>query len=101
MKNPVMIKKAILFSAEATWRGMLRFLKANRYTVNFGYNDMDFPWSHIVLSKISLYQKSNNEVIGIIDSIGLNRNKEDIVISRIVITKMHCKHHSASYFVVA
>ena len=49
-----------------------------------GYNDVLIPQSRIAISKLSLYPERFTEDTGIIDSIGSNRNKEDIVISRIV-----------------
>ena len=48
-------------------------------TVHLGNNDISFPQSQIAISKLS-----------IIDSMRSNRNKEDIVVSRIVITRVDC-----------
>ena len=57
-------------------------------TVHLGYNDVSIPQSRIAISKLSLYPERFTDGTGIIDSKGPNRNKEDIVISRIVITRV-------------
>ena len=59
-------------------------------TVHLGYNDVSFPQSQIAISKLSLYPDSFIEDTGIIDSMRSNRSKEDIVVSRIVITRVDC-----------
>ena len=55
-------------------------------TVHLGYNDVFFPQSQIAVSKLSAYPESYCEGTGIIKS---NRNEEDVVVSRIFITKVH------------
>ena len=47
-----------------------------------------FPQSQIAMRKLSLYLGRFTEGTGIIDSMRSNRNKEDIVVSRIVITRV-------------
>ena len=59
-------------------------------TVHLGYNDVLIPQGRIAISKISLYPEKFTEGTGIIDSMGPNRNKEDIIISPIVITRVDC-----------
>ena len=62
-----------------------------RYRLNYQhYNDASFPQSQIPISKLSLYPESFIEDTGIIDSMRSNRSKEDIVVSRIVITRVDC-----------
>ncbi len=60
-----------------------------RSTVHLGYDDVSFP-SQIAISKLSLYPERFTEGTGIIDSMRSNRNKEDIAVSRIVITRVGC-----------
>ena len=57
---------------------------------NLGYDDVSIPHCRIAISELSLYPEGFTEGAGIIDAIGSNRNKEDIVISRIVITRVDC-----------
>ncbi len=45
-------------------------------TVHLGYNDMDFPRSQIVVSKLSVYPEGNTDVAGIIDSMRSNRDNQ-------------------------
>lgn len=55
---------------------------------------MYVPQSQTDISKLLLYPERFTEGAGIIDSVGPNRNKEDIVvISRIVITRVNCTYH--------
>ena len=68
------------------------------YTVHLGYNDVSIPQSRIAISKLSLYPERFTDGTGIIDSKGPNRNKEDIVISRIVITRVDCTIKSLKRF---
>lgn len=46
--------------------------------------------SRIAVSTSSVYPESYTQGIGIIDSMRSNYNREDIVVSQIVITKVHC-----------
>ena len=66
---------------------------AQQSTVHLGYNDVSIPQSRIALSKLSLYPERFTEGTGIMDSMGPNRNKEDFVISRIVITRVDCAEY--------
>ena len=59
-------------------------------TLHLGYNNVSFPQSQVAISKLSLYPESFTEGTGVIDSMRSNRNKEDIVVSRIVITGVDC-----------
>lgn len=52
------------------------------------YYDVSFPQSQIAISMLSLYSERFTESIGIIDSMRSYCNKEDIVISQIVITRV-------------
>ena len=61
-------------------------------TVHLGYNDVSIPQSWIAISKLSLYLEMFAGGTGIADSMGPIRNIEDIVISRIVITRVDCTH---------
>ena len=65
----------------------------------FGYNDVSIPQSRIAISKSSFYLERLTEGTGIIDSMGPNRNKEDIVISRIVTTRVDCIRKRTSIYV--
>ncbi len=60
-------------------------------TVHLGYNNVSIPQSQIAISKLSLYPTKFTKSIGIIDFMGSNRDKQDIVLSRIVITKVDCR----------
>lgn len=67
--------------------------------VHLGYKDASFPQGQIAVSKLSVYPESYTEGTGIIDSMRSNRNKEDIVVSRVVITKVHCIYiYTDAYF---
>lgn len=61
-----------------------------------GYNDVPFPQSQIAMGKLPLYPERFTERIGVIDSMESNRNKEDIVVSRIVITRVVCSMNGNS-----
>lgn len=58
--------------------------------VHLGYNDVLIPQGRVAISKISLYPEKFTEGTGMIDSMGPNRNQEDISVSPIVITRVDC-----------
>lgn len=59
-------------------------------TVHPSYKDVSLPQSQIDISKVSIYPERFTEGAGIIESMGSNRNKEDIILPRIVITRVYC-----------
>ena len=61
---------------------------------HLGYNDVSILQSRIAISKLWLDQERFTDGTGIFDSIISNRNKEDIGISRIVITRVDCTLNS-------
>lgn len=61
-----------------------------RNAVHLGYNYWGFPLGQIAVSKLSVYTGSNSDGLGIIDSMISNHNKQDLVVHRIIITRVHC-----------
>lgn len=59
---------------------------------HLGYNDVSFPQSQIAVAKLSLYPESFTEGTGLIDFKGWNHGKEDILVSRIVLTRVDCSY---------
>lgn len=62
--------------------------------VHLGYNDVSLPQSHesqIAINNLLRYLERFTEGASIIDSMRSNHNREDIVVPRILITRVDCR----------